>query len=150
MLAGVPVNLTNSTTGVNYKLYRNGLAVVPDNTKPGSTGNPINFGNQLIAGSYTVIATNTSTGCSAQMSGSASVLVIAKSAITNQPVNATICENGSASFTIDATGQDRHYQWYKNGAPLGADNNVLILNNVPLTDNGHTYIVLLQVPVATY
>ena len=66
---GVPVQLSNSTTAINYTLYRNGIAVVPDNTKSGTTGLAIDFGNQTQAGVYTVVATNTVSGCNQPLNG---------------------------------------------------------------------------------
>lgn len=137
---GVAIGLSNSTTGVNYTLYRNGIAVVPDNTQPGSTGNPINFGNQTIAGTYTVIATNATTGCTQQMAGSASVLVTSQALLTTQPVDATVCEDGSATFTVEATGENLSYQWTKNAINVGSDNNVLVLNALTLADNNNNII----------
>ncbi|MBN1990908.1 MAG: immunoglobulin domain-containing protein [Bacteroidales bacterium] len=134
---GLPIGLANSTTGIDYTLYRNGNPVVPANVQPGNTGVAIAFGNQLNNGVYTAIGTNTTTGCSQTMAGSATIIVIPTVNITTHPANTTICENGSATFTVEATGDDLHYQWTKNGVNIGIDNNVLVLNNVPLTDNGH-------------
>ncbi len=135
--AGLPVSLSNSVTGTNYKLYRDGLAVVPDNIQPGSTGNPVSFGNQTIAGVYTAVATVVATGCTNAMTSNAVITVVPQSAITTQPVSTTVCEDGSASFTIQATGQNLHYKWFNDGVVVGIDNNVLVLNPVPLTDNGN-------------
>jgi hypothetical protein len=60
--AGVPVTLANSQTGVKYQLQRtvNGTT---SNVGPeiiGSDGQPIAFGNQTIAGVYSVLATTLS------------------------------------------------------------------------------------------
>src|SRR5262249_42148867 len=63
---GLPVGLSGSQAGVNYQLQRNAVnvgAVVP------GTGNPLTFGVFTTIGSYTVVATNTSTGCTANMTG---------------------------------------------------------------------------------
>jgi hypothetical protein len=136
VLAGLPVGLTGSVAGVNYKLYRDGVAVVPDNTVAG-TGAAISFGNQTIAGAYTVIATTVATGCINQMTGSAVITVLPQLAITLQPVSTTICEDGAASFTVEATGQNRSYQWYNDGVAVGFNSNVLVLNPVPFTDDGN-------------
>ncbi|MBI5008145.1 MAG: hypothetical protein HZB98_00490 [Bacteroidia bacterium] len=136
VLAGLPVGLTGSVAGVNYKLYRDGVAVVPDNTVAG-TGAAISFGNQTIAGTYTVIATTVATGCTNQMTGSAVITVIPQLVITSQPVSTTICEDGAASFTVEASGPNRSYQWYNDGVAVGFNSNVLVLNPVPLTDDGN-------------
>lgn len=132
---GISVGLSNSTTGVTYTLYRDGVAVVPANTVPGSTGNPVTFGNQTIAGSYAVLATSLSTGCTRIMTGSASVVVIPKLAIVAQPSDATVCESSTATFTIQATGENLSYQWKQNGINVGLNSSVLVLNNINLTDD---------------
>lgn len=134
--AGLPVGLSGSVVGINYQLYRDGFAVVPANIVAG-TGAVISFGNLTTAGAYTVIATNAATGCTNQMTGNAIVTIIPQLAITVQPVGTTTCENGSASFTIETTGQNRNYQWFNDGVAVGIDNNVLVLNPVPLTDDGN-------------
>ncbi|MCZ2460881.1 MAG: lamin tail domain-containing protein, partial [Chitinophagales bacterium] len=70
--SGVTVGLSGSESGVNYQLVRNG-------TNTGSpvagTGSAISFGNQTVAGTYTVIATNTSTTCTATMTGNVTITV---------------------------------------------------------------------------
>ncbi len=68
--AGVHVNLSGSDIGVTYQLYRSGTATGP--TEAG-TGSSLDFGLQAAVGVYTVIATNTSTGCSRTMALSVSV-----------------------------------------------------------------------------
>ncbi|OFX90903.1 MAG: hypothetical protein A2X06_03910, partial [Bacteroidetes bacterium GWC2_40_22] len=147
LAAGLPVGVSDSDVGINYKLYRDGFAVVPDNTVAG-TGAAISFGNLIPAGSYTVIATNTVTGCTSQMSGNAIITVIPEVAITVQPVSATTCEDGAVSFTVEATGQNRLYQWYNDGVPAGT-NNVLVLNPVPLSDNGNEIYCVVSSSVCT-
>jgi hypothetical protein len=68
---GVSVGVNGSAGGINYELF-NGLT--PVITLPGA-GTPINFGMQTSAGTYSVIATNTTTGCSAVMPGTATVVI---------------------------------------------------------------------------
>ena len=58
------VGLSNSEIGVTYQLKKNGTTV---GTAVAGTGAPISFGNQT-AGTYTVVATNATTGCTAMMS----------------------------------------------------------------------------------
>jgi hypothetical protein len=134
--AGLPIGLANSEDDIDYILYRNGNPVIPENKVSGSTGNPRSFGNISNAGTYTVLAENTLTGCTNQMSGNAVITVTPQAAITTQPANTTACEGGSATFTAEATGTDLTYQWVKEGVNVGVDNNVLTLNSLTLTDNG--------------
>ena len=49
---GVVIGLSNSQTGVNYQLQRNG---VNTGAPVAGTGAALNFGNQTVAGTYTVI-----------------------------------------------------------------------------------------------
>lgn len=64
---GVPVGLSGSQLGVTYQLQRNGTNV----TTLAGNGSALTFPNQTMAGTYTIIATNNTTACSVQMSGSA-------------------------------------------------------------------------------
>ena len=67
---GVAVGLSNSETNVSYYLKRDGTNAA--GTVAGS-GSALSFGNQTNAGTFTVIATNVSSGCWAAMSGNAIV-----------------------------------------------------------------------------
>ncbi len=67
---GVAVGLSNSETGVTYQLKKDGN---DDGTAVAGTGSDIPFGNKTAAGTYTVVATRTSGGCTATMTGSAVV-----------------------------------------------------------------------------
>ncbi len=60
------ITLSGTQTGVNYALLRGSAT---EETKPG-TGSSISFSPVTQTGTYTVVATNTSTGCSSTMTGS--------------------------------------------------------------------------------
>ena len=78
--SGAPVGLSNSQTGVNYQLYRSATAI---GLPVAGTGSSISFGNQLLAGTYTVTAKKVSSPfCSIQMTGSA-VITISTSSFTH-------------------------------------------------------------------
>ncbi|NUY81873.1 hypothetical protein HUK80_13295 [Flavobacterium sp. MAH-1] len=68
--AGLPVGLSNSQTNVNYQLKRDGNNV---GSAVAGTGAALSFGNQTVAGTYTVEATNNLGGCNTTvaMSGNA-------------------------------------------------------------------------------
>lgn len=68
---GVPVGLSDSQNGINYQLKLNGSTNV--GSPVAGTGSAISFGNQVTAGTYTVVATNTNSPCNftETMSGSA-------------------------------------------------------------------------------
>ena len=55
--SGVAVGLSGSETGVNYQLYRDDTTAV--GSPVAGTGSALNFGNQTVAGTYTVKGTRT-------------------------------------------------------------------------------------------
>ncbi len=93
--AGFPMALENSVTGISYRLNRNGSPVGA--VIAGSTGNPIIFPNQTVAGTYTIVA---ETGCFTNMNGSVVL------SVTTQPTAqftyplAAYCKSGTATATI--------------------------------------------------
>ncbi len=91
--AGVPVNLNGSQTGVNYQLYIGGT---PSGAPVAGTGTSITFGNQTIVGSYTVVATNATTGCVNNMFASVSV--------TNNPLPSIFSVTGGGGYCAGGTG----------------------------------------------
>jgi hypothetical protein len=68
---GVNVYLSNSTSGISYKLY-NGATLAGT---VASTGGAFGFGLQTMAGTYTATAVNTTTGCTSNMAGNAVVTI---------------------------------------------------------------------------
>jgi hypothetical protein len=62
--------------------------------------------------------------------------------ITVQPASTTVCQNGSATFSVTAAGTlPLSYQWYLNSSPVsGATLSSLVLNNVQTSQAG-TYAV---------
>jgi hypothetical protein len=89
---GVTVGLSDSDAGVNYQLFR---GATPVSTLPGD-GNALSFGLQTTAGTYTVTATNASTGCQNNMSGSAVITV-------NPTPSCLISFNNPPPWGIDST-----------------------------------------------
>ncbi|MFN4255499.1 MAG: T9SS type A sorting domain-containing protein [Saprospiraceae bacterium] len=100
---GVAVGLSNSESGMSYQLKRDGS----DYGDPVSgTGSAITFGNFTQAGTYTVVATNPTGGCTQNMTGSAAIYISPTIAGINfyEPSNCmgnnTTC-TGDDYFTAD-------------------------------------------------
>ena len=68
---GVVVGLSGSALGVSYQLYNNDVPIGLPVTGTGA----LNFGLQTAAGTYTVVASNATTSCTNNMSGSATVII---------------------------------------------------------------------------
>jgi hypothetical protein len=133
---GLTVTLFDSDAGVDYQIYRNGIA---DGAMVPGTGNAIQWLNKL-AGTYTVVATNAS-GCSQTMSGSAVITENPVVTLTSLPSDVEVCEGNSAVFTITASGQNLTYSWAKNGAPVGTNSNVLTLNGPTVAGDDGSQII---------
>ncbi len=70
--SGVNVGLAGSVAGINYQLYNGSMTA---GMPVGGTGTTLNFVLQTAPGTYTIVATNTATGCTGNMTGSSSVVV---------------------------------------------------------------------------
>jgi hypothetical protein len=119
--AGVHIGLGNSSAGVSYTLYDSGSAA---GTLSG-TGGPIDFGYQTAAGNYTVTGVNTTTGCSAAMTGMASVMinpsVTPLVTVSDGGAGDILCSGTNTVFTATAVngGSTPSYQWSINGIVVG-------------------------------
>ncbi|MEQ1744256.1 MAG: hypothetical protein ABMA02_02440 [Saprospiraceae bacterium] len=137
--AGVPVGLSGSQSGVNYQLLRGGVNV---GAPVAGTGNALAFGNQTVAGSYTVVATHTNGGCTANMNGTAVVVANPKPTLTETHVEPTTCvsTNGSINLAVSSGTSPYSYNWATaNGTGLTPgqedQNNLTVgLYNVTVTD----------------
>ncbi len=116
--AGVDVMLSSSEAGVNYQFYHTGL---PQGAALPGTGLSLDFGNQTLPGSYTVVATNGTTGCASNMFGSAVVTINALPTIYTVTGGGDYCA-GSGGVNVGLTKSDTwiNYQLYVNGMPSGS------------------------------
>lgn len=108
---GVEVGLANSETGVNYQLYRNDGTTAVGTAVSGTTGQAKSFGFQTIDDTYTVVATRTSGGCTADMTGSA---IVTLSAPPSAPTTtgAYFCTGTTVSLTASGAVSGDKYKWY--------------------------------------
>ena len=117
--AGVPVVLSGSQTSVHYSVFVNG--VLNPKYKQG-TGSPLS-GTLQNPGTYTMKATDTITGCTANMTGSVTVIV-------NQPTTSSISISNCGSYTwhnkvLTSTGT--YYDTLKAANSSGCDS-IITLN----------------------
>lgn len=118
--SGATIELNSSQNGSNYKyqLYKNGIA---DGAPVSGTGAPIQWISKT-AGTYTVGATNTTTGCMETMLGTTTVSVLQAPGVFNVSGTGDYCQS-AAGLSISLSGSeaiDVNYQLFKNGASQGA------------------------------
>ena len=141
--AGDPIGLNGSEVGVSYLLYY-------DSSVAGylaGTGLPLNFGMLTVAGTYTVRATNSTTGCISAMFGSAQIVI---TPTVNPMVSVvslsgdTVCPGTTVTFKPDTlhAGTAPAYQWYVNGVLVSTNNTYTFIPangdivKVKMTSNG--------------
>ncbi|MTK53694.1 DUF11 domain-containing protein [Paludibacter sp.] len=94
--SGVSIGLSGSQSGVNYQLQLNGAN---SGASVAGTGSAISFGNQISAGTYTVTATNTTTGCLTGMTGS---IALAINSLPSSPtVSSAMVSNACPATTVN-------------------------------------------------
>src|SRR5206468_2153214 len=110
---GVVIGLSGSQSGVNYQLVRNSSTNV--GSPVAGTGSAISFAGQTVAGTYTVVAANASTGCTSNMTGSATVTTgTLPTAFTVTGVG-NIC-NGVIEVKLSGSQTGANYQLIRNGS----------------------------------
>jgi hypothetical protein len=132
--SGIPVGLGNSAVGFNYQLQLNG---VNTGTAVSGTGGSLNFGNRTTAGVYTVVASNTTTGCTVVMPGSVTVVmnplpIVALAASQYRSLFPGLVTTLTATVTSGTAPYS--YVWFKNGGPLSNTASTLPVNVSGLGD----------------
>ena len=128
--SGVGITLNGSVSGVNYQLKAGSTSV---GSAVAGTGAALDFGTSAYAGgTYTVVATNTTTSCTATMTNSPVITVIPNVAISVQPSNHAAVGSGAgtADFTVTAAGTSLSYQWFE------STNGGVSFSGTPLTNTG--------------
>ncbi len=117
--AGVTVGLSSSATGFHYQLYRSGTIAM--GASMAGNGLDLNFGDQTVAGTYTVIATNDTTGCTKTMTGSAVVSISALPTLyTLSSSSASYCFGSTGvSMTLSGSQVGMNYQLYNGSTAIG-------------------------------
>jgi trimeric autotransporter adhesin len=97
--SGVHVGLTNSDLGIRYQLRLGSTSV---GSPADGSGGVIDFGLITAAGTYTVIATDTTTLCTSNMTGSATVTVNPLPALITGA--ASVCTGSTVTLSSATTG----------------------------------------------
>ena len=97
---GLPIGTNSSEIGVNYQLILDGVTNI--GSPVAGTGGALAFGNQLSAGTYTVNAVNSFTGCSGSLSGSV-VIIIASNPIADAGPDKTLFDCAADSTQLGAS-----------------------------------------------
>jgi len=142
--SGASVGLANSDLGINYQLRLNGT----DTGSPlAGTGAALDFGLQMLAGSYTVRGSNTATACIGLMTGNAAVSINTAPSISAGASNTVVCSGSTGNFTVTATGSSLTYQWQSDSGTgfgdvtsgTGATSSSYTTAALLPTDNGTQY-----------
>lgn len=136
---GVTIGLSGSNTGISYQLYNGTVAV--GTAVPGSTGSPINFGLHTTMGLYKVVATNTTTGCTATMTGSVTVGVYPLPTVYVVNGGGNYCSGGAGvSVGLSGSTAGEMYQLMNGGSFVGG----------PVTGTGAAIDFGMQTTAGTY
>jgi hypothetical protein len=136
---GFHVGLSGSDTEDNYQLY---LGFSPVNIPPvPGTGAPLDFGVQMAAGTYTVVATNVSTGTTTNMTGMA--------AITINPLPTQFVVSGDGSYCAGGTGLGVHISGSETGVNYQLLNGTISVGT-PVAGTGSAFDFPLQTAAGTY
>lgn len=118
---GVSVGLSGSSTSVVYNLYDGSALAGTETGTGGFGGGALNFGLQTAGGTYTVIGSNSSTGCSTTMNGTATVTVNALPTIDTLSAGGSYCAGGAGvDVTLNTSTTGINYQLYNDGVLSGA------------------------------
>ena len=129
--------VASGTGPLSYQWRKGGIDI------PGETGTSLTLDPVVLsdAANYDVVVSNL---CGASTSATVAVTVDVAPAITTQPIDATVCESGSTSFSVVATGTAPiSYQWRKDGVDItGATDATLNLNPVFVATAGVYEVVI--------
>jgi P pilus assembly chaperone PapD len=117
-------------TGLTYQWYRAAATLAGATT----TSLTVSNAQSTDAGIYSVVVTGT---CGQPQTNSATLSVSSPLLVVHPPTDQTVCPGDNAQFTVDATGTDLAYQWFKAATLLvGASTSSLTVTNAQSTDAG--------------
>lgn len=110
LFSGTPGATVNFTDGDNnFSTTMNALGIGTFTTAPLTVDTTFTLTSTEISNVVT---------CSQNSMGSIIITINPITAITSQPVGATICNNGTVTFNVGATGANLVYQWFFNGTAI--------------------------------
>ncbi len=98
---GVPIGLSCSSLGINYQLY---CGTTPVGSPVAGTGAAISFGLFCTPCTYTVVATDATTGCTNTMTGSVTVTVAPLPTVFNVSGGGSYCDSSSGCPHVQLNG----------------------------------------------
>ncbi len=101
------ISISGSETDVTYQLYKDGVAV---GAAISGTGSELSFPYSVSEGTYTVIGTNATAGCSLAMNGSA-IVVDGSPAAPEVNISGTLCPGNSVDLSISSVSDNTLYRW---------------------------------------
>lgn len=131
---GVIIGLSSSEMGITYNLLRNGVetGIVEE-----GTGQVIDFGLQLLDGTYTVVGYNQFTSCSIVMSGEATVIVNKAPVSYSLFGGGSYCENTiGVEILLDGSDEAVNYELFNNTGSTGV---IVPGSNYTLSFGLHNY-----------
>ncbi len=136
--AGTVVGLSGSQLGVTYQLY---ISFVPTGAPMAGTGAALSWGSKTAAGFYTVIATNTTTTCTNNMTGGVAITILPLPTQYNVTGGGGFCTGGTG-VNVGLSNSDigTNYQLYQGITPVG----------VPVAGTGGALNFGLQTTPGTY
>jgi hypothetical protein len=116
--SGVNITLSGSEAGIEYQLLNNSS---PTGSPIIGTGATLIWTGLTSAGTYTISAANSTTGCSMMMSGSASVTVSPLPNAYNMTGGGNYCSGGmGVNVMLSSSQMGVNYQLFIDGSPFGA------------------------------
>lgn len=110
----VAVGLDNSASGINYQLVLDGTTNV--GSPVSGTGAALSFGSFTVAGTYTVVATDAVSGCTAAMTGSAVITAAMVPADFTVTGGGTACGTDEVAVGLSGSESGVNYQLFRDGS----------------------------------
>jgi hypothetical protein len=135
--ASVTFSVTATGSGTITYQWRRGATNINGATSASYTINPVTPGD---AANYSCVVSN---GCSTVTSSAATLTVTAAPGITTQPQNRTLCEGGTISLSVVASGANLSYQWRRDSVNINGANasSLSIANATPANAGSYDVVV---------